>query len=109
MSRDALQAEVAELRSVLARTRGELRRLSNDILNSRLDARETRSSVVTRISEILDNSNSADAARPTECHCTNPIEPSAMCPVHGIKRGQPVTFVNADGSVTGRKTKAGAR
>lgn len=39
------------------------------------------------------------AGRP--CHCASPFEPSATCPVHGIKRGEPVTFINADGSVTG--------
>jgi len=71
------------------RVEAMLRALRRDIANSRLSASATRNSIISRIDDIL-------VDEPPECRCTNPIEPSAICPVHGIKPGD--DLVSADGS-----------
>lgn len=78
--RKHLQAD--QVADELERLRREVRWLRADVCNSSLRADDLRTAVFNRLDAMLSVS-----PEPPECRCSNPIEPSAMCPMHGIKPG----------------------
>ncbi len=83
-----LQAD--QVAATLLNLRRAIRSIRIDVEHSRLRADRLRAAVVERLI-VLESDD-----EPLECRCTNPIEPSAMCPVHGIRPGD--SLVSTDGT-----------